>query len=76
MNKTLDSLSIWLETFAVFAFSAFIAFIIAFYAVIYQWIPFFPFSTVITFDQLATAALIGTIVGLIVAIAYNRLRRH
>jgi hypothetical protein len=76
MNKTLDSLSIWLETLAVLVLSAFIASIIAFYAVIYEWIPFFPFSTIITFDQLATAALVGAIVGLIVAIAYDRLRRH
>lgn len=76
MNKTLDSVSIWLETLVVFSFSAFIALIIAFYAVLYRWIPFFPFSTVITFNQLATAALIGAIVGLIVVLAYNGLRRH
>ena len=76
MNKVVNFVSNCLVTIAVFAFFAIVAFIGALYAILSQWIPFLPISTVINFDQFITAILIGTIVGLIAVAIYHSLRKH
>jgi len=76
MTKTVDTLSILLETVAVFIASVLIAFFAFLYAILYQWISFLPISTVITFNQLVSAFIYAVLLSAIIAFVYHRWRRR
>lgn len=76
MNEIFSILKSSIEKFIVFLGLFVIACSIAFYAVVQAWLPMFPVSPVINFNQLFSAFVYGLLASVAIVIVYYKLRNR